>query len=699
MTHPGGAALALGLACIATAPPTTAAGPDEPVEPVELETVEVVGARRALPALPGAVGVVDGEDLRTGQRQVSLAEPLARVPGVLAQDRHNFAQDVQVQSRGFGARSTFGIRGLQLVVDGIPASAIDGQGQAANFPLDALDRIQVLRGPLALQYGNAAGGAIVGASELHGERSVRWQAWTGSDDSHRANLRLDGGNGTTAEGDTWRWRLHGSHFRTGGARPHSAAERSQAGVVARWTPQEDHEVRVVADSLVQPWTDDPLGLTREQWTADPHGTSPVALRMDSRKRIDNHQAGVRWTWHYGDGREAWVSGHAIARDVVQFLSIAPGGQAAPTSAGGVIDLGRRATGMSLGHRHAFAHGGLSVGVDAGWLDEARRGYENFLRDAAGGEHPGVRGRLRRDEDNRIRALEAWAVGDWSPAERWTVLAGARRSRLDFDSRDFYVAPGNADDSGSRRFGETAWALGAARAFDWGEAFASVGSGFETPTMTELAYRADGASGFNRTLEPARFDSVEAGLRWRRTDAEASLAAYLIEGRDEIVPAAASGGRTSYANAARTRRIGVEASLEGRFGDRWSYLLVGNWIDATFEAGFADGNRIPGIPSRHGFAELAWHDAADALAVALELQARGAVPVDDDNTDAAPGHVRAALVLRWRGPDRPGWHGFVRVDNLLDGDHVGSVIVNDFNGRHFEPAPPRGITVGLGWTGR
>ena len=603
-----------------------------------------------------------------------------------------------MQSRGFGARSTFGIRGLQLVVDGIPASAIDGQGQAANFPLDTLDRIEVLRGPLALQYGNAAGGAIVGHSELDGERAARWQAWAGGHDSQRATVRLDGGNGDDPADDTWRWRVHGSHFRTRGARPHNAAERTQAGLVARWDPRPGHALRLVADSLVQPWTEDPLGLTREQWERDPHGTSPVALRFDTRKRIANHQAGARWTWQHADTGETWVSAHGIARDIVQFLSIAPAGQAAPTSAGGVIDLARDSTGISLGHRLEREGVGVSFGVDAGWLDEARRGYENFVPSSDGGERVGVRGRLRRDEDNRIRSIEAWAVGDWSPAEHWTLLAGARHGRLALASDDHYVAPGNGDDSGRRTFAETAWSLGVARAFASGEVFASVGSGFETPTMTELAYRADGASGFNQALDPARFDSAEVGTRWRRDRLDASLAAYVIEGRDEILPAFASGGRTSYANAARTRRSGVEASLGGDAGEHWSWLLVGNWIDARFAQGLFDGNRIPGIPAAHGFAELAWHDAADDLAVALEAQARDAVPVDDANSDAAPGHVRVALVLRWRGPDRPGWHGFLRIDNLFDGDHVGSVIVNDFNGRHFEPAPPRGIVLGVGWTG-
>lgn len=708
--------VALALSCWSPSATSQEADPPPALDAVErdaieLDAVEVVGALRPLPAFPGAVTVVDGAALRDGQHQVSLAEPLARVPGVLAQERNNYAQDVQVQSRGFGARSTFGIRGIQLVVDGIPATAIDGQGQAANFPLDALDRIEVLRGPLALQYGNAAGGAIVGYSELDGDRSRRWQAWAGSDGSARLSLRADGGGRGNRDNDTWRWRLHGSHFRTDGARPHSAAQRTQLGAVAHWAPRPGQQVRLVADSLVQPWTEDPLGLSREQWEDDPHGTDPAAAEFDTRKEIGNHQAGARWQWAYAEGREAWVTGHAIARDIVQFLSIPPGAQQAPTSSGGVIDLSRRSGGASAGHRWRGERGALAVGLETGRLEEARRGYENFVAGRPGTERLGVRGRPRRDEDNTIRSVDAWLVGDWHPATRWTLLGAIRRSRLDFASDDRYVTPGNGDDSGRLSFAETAWSAGAARTFAHGELFASVGSGFETPTMTELAYRTDGASGFNRSLDPARFHSAEIGARWRLDSIEATVAAYRVDGRDEIVPALAEGGRTSYANAGRTRREGVEASLAGSIGDRWSWLLVGNWIDARFEQGFTNrvvrgghattrvvpaGNRIPGIPPAHGFAELAWRGGD--LTVALEALLRDAVPVDDANTDEAPGHARLALALRWRSPDQSGWHGFLRIDNLLDGDHVGSVIVNDGNGRFFEPSPPRGFTLGIGWTG-
>lgn len=667
-----------------------------------LDTVEVLGRRRPLGDFPGSVTVLDGDVLRDGQRQVGLVESLGRVPGITVLDRQNYAQDLQVQSRGFGARSTFGIRGIKLVVDGIPASAIDGQGQAATFPLGALDRIEVLRGPLALQYGNAAGGAIVGYSDLEPQRRATVDGWWGSDASHRVAARVDGASAR----DSWRWRLQGSHFLTDGARPHSAAERAQVDAIAQWTPRDGERIRIVLNSLAQPDTQDPLGLTREAWLRDRHGTDPAAIAFNTRKRIDNRQLGLRWQRDYALGREAWVGAYAIQRDVVQFLAIPVAAQNAPGSAGGVIDLGRRSAGIDLGHRWSGANGALAVGVELSRLDEARRGYENFV-----GTRLGVRGRLRRDEDNRVDGREVYVAGDWRWSPRWTALGAVRHSRLDFASSDRYLAPGNGDDSGVLDYRESSAALGIARAFGRGELFASVGRGFETPTITELAYRPDGGAGFNRELAPSHFVSAEVGARWRHRTGNASLALYRIDGDDEIVPADSRGGRASFANAGRTRRDGIEFGANGTLGDQWSYAVAANWLRARFVDAFsyrvtaggptmvrtvAAGNSVPGIPRADGFIELAWRDRGDRITAAIETRLSDRIATDDRNTDAAPGRVVASARVQWRSPAHTGWHGFVRVDNLFDRDHVGSVIVNEGNSRFFEPGAGRSVTVGLGW---
>ncbi|MBB1087512.1 TonB-dependent receptor [Lysobacter sp. SG-8] len=674
----------------------------------ELDSVQVLGRVRRLSSLPGAVATVEGEALHRGQREASLAEPLARVPGIAVLDRHNLAQDLQVQSRGFGARSSFGVRGLRLVVDGIPATAADGQGQAATFPLGVLDRVQVLRGPLALQHGNAAGGVIVADSVLVPGFEADAGYWSSDAGDSQVSLQAGGG-------DAWLWRVGGTRLDVDGYRPHSAARRDMVHAVMEWQPRDGHRLRLVADALRQPDTDDPLGLTRTQWQQDAHGVAPQALEYDTRKSIANRQLGLQWT-RAGDTTDTRAALHGVSRDVVQVLAIPPGAQQAPSSGGGVIDLARRSGGLDLAHTWAWGEARLTAGIDLARLDERRRGYENFIEAADGTTTLGVRGRLRRDEDNRVDSGDLFAVGEGTLAGEWRWLAGLRGSRVRMSTDDHYIVPGNGDDSGRLDYREHAVSMGVVRGRSTtggeGEWFASLGQGFETPTITELAYRPDGASGFNRALVPSRQLSAEAGWRWRwDAGGEASFTLFHVEGRDEIVPASSEGGRSTYANAGRTRRNGIEASWSGTFGDAWSYTLVGNWIDARFDEAYtyltvrngvatpqtvASGNRLPGVARASGFGELAWTTLDGSVQVAGELHARASLPVDDLNSDRAPGHARFALRADWQPRGARGWHGFVRVDNLFDANYVGSVIVNEGNGRYFEPGPGRTLTVGLGW---
>lgn len=642
------------------------ATPDDAAQ--TLDRIHVLGQPQPLTGFPGAATALDINALRDGQRQASLAELLQR--------------------------------GLGLVSNGIPASAADGQGQAATFALAALDRLQVLRGPLALVHGNGAGGVIVGDSLLDGSRTQRADVWADSQGSQRIAVRADG----RSDDERWRWRAHGSHLHADGHRPHSGVRLSHAGGVLQ-RRDDDGSLQLTFDALHQPWTDDPLGLTREHWQRDPHGTDPAALLHDSRKRVDNLQAGLRWSRQLADGGERWLAAHAIDRRMQQFLAIPPGAQIPPTSAGGMIALQRQSSGVELGQRWQLGTAALAIGAELGRLHEDRQGHENFSGDTLG-----VRGRLRRDERNRIDRHEAWLA--WEQRfDTWTLLAAARHSRLRFASQDRYIAPGNPDDSGRLHFTGTAAALGLARRWASTEVFASIGRGFETPTVTELAYRPDGEAGFNRDLRAARFRSAEAGLRWRGDALSGSAAWFVIDGRGEIVPALSSGGRASFANAGRTRRHGIELAADGRLGGHWRWRLVGNALQARFVDGFshvirrgevvqprhvAAGNRVPGIPRVHGFAELAWQHPQRNWSAALEAAGNSAITVDDANSDAAPGHVRLNLVARWRSATATGWHGFLRIDNLADRNVVGSVIVNEANGRHFEPAPGRGVTLGIGW---
>src|SRR5690606_2563642 len=136
----------------------------------------------------------DRWQIRDGQLGINASEALNRVPGLVVQNRQNYAQDLQISSRGFGARSAFGVRGIKLITDGIPASTADGQGQAATFNLDTAERIEVLRGPASALYGSNAGGVIqLFSRDGQGAPTVGAQTLFGSDGLRRNRLNAEGG--------------------------------------------------------------------------------------------------------------------------------------------------------------------------------------------------------------------------------------------------------------------------------------------------------------------------------------------------------------------------------------------------------------------------------------------------------------------------------------------------------------------------
>ncbi|MCC7484829.1 MAG: TonB-dependent receptor [Burkholderiales bacterium] len=645
--------------------------------------------------LPVSIDRVDRRAIREDQPRVNLSETLNRVPGVVVQNRQNYAQDLQVSSRGFGARSTFGVRGVRLIADGIPATMPDGQGQTATFSLGSADRIEVLRGPFSSLYGNAAGGVIqILTADGPPRPTVSGGLIAGSYDTWKLATELGGTSG------------HGgyladlSHFETGGYRDHSAARRDHLNAKVK-SRTGAGAVTLVVNSLDQPEAEDPLGLTAAQVVADRRQAGTNALAFNTRKSVTQTQLGVTWDHDLSAAERIEARAYGGDRQVTQYLAIPLLVQAGPRHSGGVVDLDRGYGGIGLRFTRTGGIAGgrytASVGVDHDRMDEHRVGLVNDL---------GVAGAVKRNEDNTVASTDIYAQAQWRIGGRWTLLAGLRHSRVEFESTDYFITAANPNDSGSRDYSRTSSALGVSyEAIPALSVYASAGRGFETPTFAELAYRPDGATGLNFALQPALSIHRELGAKARIGERmRANVVLFRADVTDEIVVDRAAGGRTTYKNASKTRREGIEFEGDTRLGGGFEAGLAWTLLDARFEQAFTsgappvavrEGNRLPGVPPRVLHGGLAWRHAATGFHAGVEGRHSGKIYVNDANTAFAPAYtvwnLRAGFEQRgrdWRISE------FARIDNVTGTRYIGSVIVSEANARYYEPAPTRNFLVGV-----
>ncbi len=660
-----------------------------------LATVHVV-ARAATTDLdtPAAVTVIDAGIIARSGPQVDATEILARVPGVVAYNRWNYAQDLQLSMRGYGARANFGVRGIRLYVNGIPASAADGQGQLAHAALASAERIEVLRGPLAALYGHAAGGVIkIDSDPRVGWPGVEALAWRGAG-VERDGLVLRGGHGPFAAV------LDLGRFATDGFRPHSRARRDTLDAHALLELAPRWRLAVAANQLDAPRALDPQGLSPAEFVANPRQTSPNARAFNTRKSVSQRQLGAALTRVADDRYAGSLAVWTGMREVEQFLAVPVAAQANPLSGGGAIAVTRDFAGLqarvSRRLTGLLAPLRVTVGYDVETLDEARLGFENFV-----GATLGLRGARRRDEINRVDARDGLVQAEWRLDRRGLLFAGWRHSRLAYRSNDRFVNATNPDDSGMRRFRADVPALGLRWRLGHGVSLhASAARAFEAPTVNELSYRSDGTAGLNLDLRPTRADRREIGLRWRRDDVTADLVWFRDCTADEIVVARSVGGRTSFRNAGRTLRAGAELALRLRLTEQLVAEAAWTAIDARLRdrvsGAVVAGNRLPGVPPAYGQAELVWQPAADWLAVAT-MRSVGGQYADDANRVRVPrGAVLDLLVRRAFELGGGTLDLSVRAENLFDRDHVAAVIVNEASGRVFEPAPGRRVLLGLAW---
>ncbi len=517
--------------------------------------------------------------------------------------------------------------------------------------------------------------------------------------------------------------ISSSYFDTDGYREHSGAEKVLNNAKLSWNLDDGSKINWVTN-YVKIHADDPQGLTHDQWNANPKQVNDADNTYKVRKDIEQTQTGVTWSKPINDKNELYAMAYIGNRQVTQYQSISKGdvtlkdgkpiytGQANPNHAGGVIDFDRNYYGADFRWtgKELLPNTTVSVGVALDAMDEDRKGYENFN---ANGIY-GVKGKLRRDEDNTLWNIDPYLQASWQFLPKWRLDTGVRYSNVHYKSKDHFTSGPdqygtvNGDDSGKTDYDKVLPSL----ALSWQilpelMAYMGYAKGFETPTFTEMAYPADTSkSGFNFDLKPSTSDTYEAGLKSQNSLGDFTLAVFQTKTKNDIVSAGSSNGRSTFRNADKTLREGVEFAWNKKLWRDLTATASYAYLDATFDADISasgsskqipSGNAIPGIAQNQAFVSLAWQPS-HGLYGGVDVQYMDKVYVNDTNSDAAPSYsvTSANIGYAW---DLGDWKvkSFARVDNLFDKNYAGSVIVNDSTqpvGRYFEPADGRNWSAGL-----
>ncbi len=648
---------------------------------------------------PAAVSVISGDEMRHAAPRVNLSENLTSVPGLQIQNRQNYAQDLQISVRGFGSRSTFGVRGLRMYVDGIPATMPDGQGQTSNIDIGSIDRVEVLRGPFSALYGNSSGGVINVETET-GQQPTTLEAssWYGSYGSWRNSVKASGATGDGTHAGDVNYTVSASRFTTHGYRDHSSAQKN-LGNAKLGVRIDDVSTLTLLFNSVHVEAQDPGGLTAAQWRDNPRQVASNVTLYNARKTVDQTQAGLHYQRQMSDSDDLSVMMYAGERETTQYQSIPAAVQRRAGHPGGVISLARHYQGIDTRWTHRDTLFTVPVtltgGLDYETMTEKRKGYQNF----SGGDL-GVQGEMRRNERNLMWNLDPYLQTAWQLSDSWSLDAGVRFSTVNFDSNDYYITSDDPDDSGNRRYHRWLPAASLNYAIDssW-NTYVSAGRGFETPTLNELSYRSNDQNGLNLGLQPATSDTFEWGTKKRIGNGLLTAAVFQTDTKNEIVTDGSSNGRSTYKNAGETRRRGLELGLDQQFGYDWHAKAAWTLLDARYRSNACgsdscDGKRIPGIARNMAYAGLGYTPEQGWYAGG-EVRYLSDIAANDQNDVKAPSYTVVGvnsgykwLIKNWT------LDLFGRVDNLFDRRYVGSVIVNESNGRYYESAPGRNYSAGL-----
>ena len=679
-------ALARLILCVVSVPGTALAQRDSAAT---LDTVVVRvtrNAERSVLRSPFAITIVQPDSARPGQLHNSIDETLALVPGLVVASRNNPTQDPRLSIRGFGSRSTFGVRGVRVMRDGIPLTLPDGQTPLDYVSLESVGSVEVLRGAASALYGNAGGGVIdlrtVPPSRSPFSADVR--QFIGSNSFSRSVLAVSGSSNDAG------YVADIAHNRSDGSRDHSRQKSTSGFARGAWKAG-DTDLSLSVLALRNPLSENPGALTIEEMEANPEQADALSIRRDASKAVKQFQIGVSGSQRIGQSSFS-ASLFGGARSLDNPLTFA------------VVEIGRHSYGGSASARSSFRAAGathsLALGVDYQKQNDLRRNFAAcadtivITVPTTSCPFPGEnRGIVSLDQRELISSVGVYLGDDIAVTDRIGFAAAVRGDRVNFRVEDRLVAGANPDDSGDRTLSAISPVAGLI--FRTGltqSLYLNVSTAFETPTATELGNHPDGSAGINQELDPQKSTTYEAGAKGWAGPVRYDASVFTTSVEDELIPfeIPASNGRRYFRNAGRTSRRGVEAGVESiagpvRINATYTYSRF-RFADYSFAGSDFSDKTIPGIPSHR--AQAAITAGSNGRYLTLELEAAGKAWVDDANTTEADNYAVAGARGGFSTTGRIRLAVFAGIQNLFDKVYASSLAVNAARGKYYEPASRR-----------
>jgi len=630
--------------------------------------------------IPASVSYIGQEKIQLGTEQVGLDESMNQVPGVFFLNRYNYAQDLRVSIRGFGARSSFGIRGIKIIVDGIPETLADGQGSIDGVDIGSIYKINVIRGPSSSLYGNASGGAILIETERGSKLPfIELRNSYGDFNLNKQQFKIGG------ETENLNYLLNISNTSVDGYRNNSEFENKQFNGRFEYSLSASSSIVSTIHHTDQPLANDPGGITAEDVVANPRQARAQNLNFQTGEKVKQTRFGLVYKTQLGKNQDIEVRTYNTDRDFSNKL---------PFQNGGIVNLDRSFYGGGLKYTEKSNLGKyqnrLLLGIDYDRQDDNRSRYNNLL---------GIKGTQTLQQNELITSLGTYFQNETKLNDMAEITLGIRHDDIAFDVTDNFLADG--DDSGKINLSEFSPMIGVSvKTSSNTNIYATASKAFETPTTTEFANPSGG--GFNQAIKPQKSTNYEIGIKTFNSKYRFEAAIFQIDVEDELTPFEDSEqpGRTFFENAGSSDRRGLEIIDIRPLYDQFEFATTYTYSDFKFNhfrnasGVIYDGKRIPGIPKNLLNFDLSWSNDSGSYAN-LDTTFTGEFYADNSNQAKVDSYIVSNLRLGRNFIRNDLNIGFyLGVNNIFNEEYNSNIRINAYGNRYFEPAPKQNIFFGI-----